>query len=361
MLLKTLQLYNFKNHADLRLDFKPGINAITGDNGSGKTNVLDALFFLSNGKSFFNSIDSQLVKTETDFFSIHGWLEDDVDILIQFDTNRKKTIKRNNKAYKRLIDHIGYLQTVFITPYDIALVNEGSEERRRFVDFTLCQTSPTYLQALSQYKKALDARNALLKSAEGRPIDPLLIEAYDEKLAGPGAYIAQARGEFSQQFFKLLSEVWKHLMGAEDSLNWTYHSQWDSQLPYRTFLAEAHVQDCRAGRSTRGIHKDDWVFELNGHSLKRMGSQGQIKAAIIAVKLAQFDYFKNETGKTPILLLDDIFEKIDKQRADALINWVGSGRMPQIFITDTHYERIRSHTEQLGLELTQFQLQRLHE
>jgi DNA replication and repair protein RecF len=356
MLLRTLQLYNFKNHADLRLDFKPGINAITGSNGSGKTNVLDAIFFLSNGKSFFNSIDSQLVRTNADFFSIHGWFEEDVDLLVQFDSNRKKTIKRNEKAYKRLIDHIGYLQTVFITPYDIALVNEGSEERRRFVDFTLCQTSPTYLQALSQYKKALDARNALLKAAEGRPIDSILLEAYDDKLAGPGQYIAEARAEFSIEFFALLNEVWNHLSGPSDELSWKYEAQWVSPQPYRSFLAEAHAHDCRAGRSTRGVHKDDWVFELNDHSLKRMGSQGQIKSAIIAIKLAQFDYFKLKTGKTPILLLDDIFEKIDKQRADALIQWVGSGRMPQIFITDTHYERIRSHTEQLGLELSQHHL-----
>ena len=356
MLLKTLQLFNFKNHADLRLDFKPGINAITGSNGSGKTNVLDALFFLSNGKSFFNSIDSQLVRMSADFFSIHGWFEEDVDILVQFDTQRKKTIKRNEKAYKRLIDHIGYLQTVFITPYDIALVNEGSEERRRFVDFTLCQTSPSYLQALSQYKKALDARNALLKAAEGRPLDPILLEAYDDKLAGPGQYIADARAEFSKEFFGLLKAVWNHLSGPNDELNWTYETQWSQPQSYRTFLAEAHAQDCRSGRSTRGIHKDDWVFELNGQSLKRMGSQGQIKSAIIAIKLAQFDYFKSKTGKTPVLLLDDIFEKIDKQRADALIQWVGSGRMPQIFITDTHYERIRSHTEQLGLELSQHHL-----
>jgi DNA replication and repair protein RecF len=356
MLLKTLQLFNFKNHADLRLDFKPGINAITGSNGSGKTNVLDAIFFLSNGKSFFNSIDSQLVRNDADFFSLHGWFEDDIDILVQFDPNRKKTIKRNQKAYKRLIDHIGYMQTVFITPYDIALVNEGSEERRRFVDYTLCQTSATYLQALSQYKKSLEARNALLKAAEGRPLDPILLEAYDEKLAGPGQYLAQARAEFSSEFIVLLNEVWNHLSGPGDVLTWTYESQWSSATPYREFLAQAHAQDCRAGRSTRGIHKDDWAFELNGYSLKRMGSQGQIKSAIIAMKLAQFDYFKSKTGKTPILLLDDIFEKIDKQRADALIQWVGSGRMPQIFITDTHYERIRSHTEQLGLALSQHHL-----
>jgi len=360
MLLRTLQLFGFKNHEDLRLEFLPGINAITGDNGSGKTNVLDALFFLSNGKSFFNSIDSQLVKHGSEFFSIHGWLDNEIDILIQFDPNRKKTIKRNGKAYKRLVDHIGFLQTVFITPYDIALVNEGSEERRRFVDYTLCQTSAAYLTALSQYKKALDTRNALLKANEGRRLDPLLLEAYDEKLAGPGSILAQLRREFSQEFLPLLQEVWGHLFEQSEHLSWQYQTQWNGTGSYLDFLRMAHADDLRASRSTVGIHKDDWIMELNGHSLKRLGSQGQIKSAVIAIKLAQFAYFQKHTQQTPLLLLDDIFEKIDKQRADALIAWVSNGRIPQIFITDTHYERIRSHTESMGLALTQHHLKNLH-
>jgi DNA replication and repair protein RecF len=341
--LQRLQLFHFKNHSERSLEFCNGINTLTGANGVGKTNILDAVHYLANAKSYFNGIDSQIIEHNASFFTVKGMFEGDVasEILIQFEGG-KKTIKKNDKVYPRLIDHIGMIQTVFITPYDIDLVLGNSDDRRRFIDLSLCQIDKSYLQNLSNYKKALEQRNALLKSMQGRPIDPDLLSSFDAKLIPAGLLIHQKRKEFVDQLLLNFTHIYQTLsLGSETP---TIH--YESQLlegDFAKLLEEAYRFDMSAQRTTIGVHKDDLAFGLGDFPLKKFGSQGQIKSFIIALKLAQYNYFQEVTKNHPILLLDDIFEKIDEQRAQRLIDMVGTSGYGQIIITDTHASRVETH------------------
>lgn len=343
MYLQRLQLFNFKNHSERSLEFCDGINTLTGANGVGKTNILDAVHYLANAKSYFNGIDSQIIEHDKTFFMVKGQFEGELpaEILIQFEGG-KKTIKKNDKAYPRLLDHIGMIQTVFITPYDIDLVLGNSEDRRRFVDLSLCQIDKAYLQNLSTYKKALEQRNALLKTMQGRYIDPDLLSSYDAKLIPAGILIHQRRKEFIEHILTFFTTVYQNLSSGSE----TPSIQYDSPLnngDFATLLADTHRIDMAAQRTSVGIHKDDLIFGLGEFPLKKYGSQGQIKSFIIALKLAQYNYFQAVTKNHPILLLDDIFEKIDEERAQRLIDMVGASGYGQILITDTHSSRVETH------------------
>jgi DNA replication and repair protein RecF len=341
--LQRLQLFHFKNHSERSLEFCNGINTLTGANGVGKTNILDAVHYLANAKSYFNGIDSQIIEHNATFFTVKGQFEGDVasEILIQFEGG-KKTIKKNDKVYPRLLDHIGMIQTVFITPYDIDLVLGNSEDRRKFIDLSLCQIDKSYLQNLSTYKKALEQRNALLKSMQGRYIDPDLLSSFDAKLIPTGLLIHQKRKEFVDQLLLNFSQIYQTLsLGSE-----TPTIRYESQLlegDFAKLLEDSYRLDMSAQRTTIGIHKDDLAFGLGDFPLKKFGSQGQIKSFIIALKLAQYNYFQEVTKNHPILLLDDIFEKIDEQRAQRLIDMVGASGYGQIIITDTHASRVETH------------------
>ena len=343
MFLQRLQLFHFKNHSERSLEFCNGINTLTGANGVGKTNILDAVHYLANAKSYFNGIDSQIIEHNATFFTVKGQFEGDVasEILIQFEGG-KKTIKKNDKVYPRLLDHIGMIQTVFITPYDIDLVLGNSEDRRKFIDLSLCQIDKSYLQNLSTYKKALEQRNALLKSMQGRYIDPDLLSSFDAKLIPTGLLIHQKRKEFVDQLLLNFSQIYQTLsLGSE-----TPTIRYESQLlegDFAKLLEDSYRLDMSAQRTTIGIHKDDLAFGLGDFPLKKFGSQGQIKSFIIALKLAQYNYFQEVTKNHPILLLDDIFEKIDEQRAQRLIDMVGASGYGQIIITDTHASRVETH------------------
>lgn len=325
------------------MEFCNGINTLTGANGVGKTNILDAVHYLANAKSYFNGIDSQIIEHNATFFTVKGQFEGDVasEILIQFEGG-KKTIKKNDKVYPRLLDHIGMIQTVFITPYDIDLVLGNSEDRRKFIDLSLCQIDKSYLQNLSTYKKALEQRNALLKSMQGRYIDPDLLSSFDAKLIPTGLLIHQKRKEFVDQLLLNFSQIYQTLsLGSE-----TPTIRYESQLlegDFAKLLEDSYRLDMSAQRTTIGIHKDDLAFGLGDFPLKKFGSQGQIKSFIIALKLAQYNYFQEVTKNHPILLLDDIFEKIDEQRAQRLIDMVGASGYGQIIITDTHASRVETH------------------
>lgn len=351
MHVNKLQLFNFKNHESLSLELVAGVNIITGNNGVGKTNCLDAVHCLSNGKSYFTSVDSQLIKHETEFFTIKAQFaeigaEDLTEILIQFDKG-KKTIKKNGKSYPKLSDHIGFIQTVMITPYDIELVLGNSDERRRYFDLMIAQLSPEYLHHLMVYKKAIEQRNSLLKSWSGRAIDPDLLESYDHKLIPSALFIHETRTSVTQHLLPLFTRIYAALSHTEESAKISYTSPLQ-EGDFRELLRLNHRNDLLAERTTVGPHKDDWNFELNGNPLKKFGSQGQIKSFVIALKIAQYRYFQEKLGKTPILLLDDIFEKIDESRAQKLMELVESEGFGQIIITDTHPERVEKHLRQLN-------------
>ncbi len=343
MYLQRLQLFHFKNHSERSLEFCDGINTLTGANGVGKTNILDAVHYLANAKSYFNGIDSQIIEHDKPFFTVKGQFEGDVptEILIQFEGG-KKTIKKNDKVYPRLLDHIGMIQTVFITPYDIDLVLGNSEDRRKFMDLSLCQIDKAYLQNLSTYKKALEQRNALLKSMQGRFIDPDLLASFDAKLIPTGLLIHEKRKAFVDKLLSHFVDIYRNLSQGIENPTIRYESPLN-EGEFETLLRDSYRLDMSAQRTSVGIHKDDLVFGLGDFPLKKYGSQGQIKSFIIALKLAQYNYFQSVTKNHPILLLDDIFEKIDEQRAQRLIDMVGVSGYGQILITDTHASRVETH------------------
>lgn len=359
MRIGGLQLFYFKNHEERHLQFCDGINCITGPNGSGKTNILDAVYYLANTKSFFNGIDQQLIKHGQEFFSIHGFFENEIptEILVNFG-NSKKTLKKNGKVYRRLIDHIGIIQTVFITPYDISLILDGSEERRRFLDFTISQTDRPYLEQLSLYKKLLDQRNAFLKQAEGSHVDPVLLETFDDRMAEAGQRIFEKRRAFISAFTPYFQEFYVYLSGDAEHPTLLYVSELHEK-PLKDLLYLSRNRDRVMQRTGSGIHKDDLEFLLSDYPLKKYGSQGQIKSYVIALKLAQYKYFLEKTGKKPILLLDDIFEKIDGNRAGKLMELVARDYFGQIIITDTHAEQVKDHFEGLTVEKKYFALERI--
>lgn len=357
MFVEKIQLFHFKNHRSLVLNLQDGVNILSGSNGVGKTNCLDAIHYIANGKSYFNSIDSQLILHQENFFTIKAQLQNEdepTEILIQFEQG-KKSIKKNGKAYQRIADHVGFLQTVMISPYDIELVLGASEDRRRFFDMILCQLSTEYLHHLMVYRKVIDQRNALLKQWQGRMQDPDLLESFHAKLIPSGSFIHAFRKKFTEEINPIFQRIYQHLSGGKETPSLQYSSPLN-ECSFVELLKQNQWNDVMAMRTTGGVHKDDWEFTLNENPLKKFGSQGQIKSFVIALKISQFRYFQEKTGKTPILLLDDIFEKIDEQRAHALMELVASEGFGQIIVTDTHPERVEHHLRLLGGEHNHIQV-----
>ena len=351
MFLKDLHLFNFKNHESKSFKLGPAINGFYGKNGTGKTNLLDSIYMLSCAKSYFNNIDSQLVRFGQDFFSLKGNYGENnqTEILLKF-TKGKKTISNNGKKYKRLIDHIGQIPAVFITPYDISLILGNSNERRRFIDLSISQVNKEYLKQLALYKKVLLSRNAFLKSNEGNYIDPIILESYDARLIESGKSINTERCAFIKEFNTIFNTDYSHLTGDKETIDIEYISDLNHG-DFKSILEKQVGTDTAAQRTTKGVHKDDLVFTINKLALKKFGSQGQIKSVIIAAKLAQFSYFSGKTKSTPILLLDDIFEKIDLSRAEKLMEMIANKRFGQIIISDT--ERTRMEQFLANIEINQ--------
>ena len=345
MLLKELQLFNFKNHEASKYVFSSKINAITGNNGAGKTNILDAIYLLANAKSYFNSIDQQIIQFEKDFFTVTGKFQDDsndFDLILNFGKNTKKSIKKNGKLYKRIIDHIGNIQTVFITPNDISLIYEGSEERRKFLDFTISQLNTVYLNNLVEYRKVIDQRNSFLKSTQGHYVDEILVESYSQKIIPISKAIFNERKQFLNEFIPFFNQAYREISGSQEICNIKYKSKLE-EIDIEQLLLQNYRIDIAAQRTTDGIHKDDLDFLINEIPIRKFGSQGQIKTFVISLKIAQFEYLKSKTGISPLLLLDDIFEKIDSNRSFELMKLVCSDRFGQIFISDTSSERVKEH------------------
>jgi len=344
MFLKKLSLNNFKNYTEAALDFSEKINCFIGDNGTGKTNMLDAIYYLSFCKSYFNPIDSQNIRHNQDYFAIHGTYiknanSGDKLSCIQ-KLNHRKQFRINQKEYERLADHIGHFPLVMISPYDRDLINEGSDVRRKYIDGVISQFDRVYLDELIKYNRALAQRNALLKYfAENRQFDAESIEIWDKQLTASGKYIYEKRKIFLQEFRPIFQDYFEFISAGKEQVTISYESQLHER-GLEELLAAAINSDRSARYTTVGIHKDDLMLKIGGYPLKKFGSQGQQKSFVIAVKLAQFEFTKKLKGFKPVLLFDDIFDKLDDHRVQQLIKLVSENNFGQVFITDTQHQRI---------------------
>lgn len=359
MWLKNITLLNFKNYADADLRFSKTVNAFAGNNGAGKTNLLDAIHYLCLCKSYFNPIDSQQIKTGEELFMIQGdfdRLAKPEKITCGVKKNQKKQFKRNKKEYDKLASHIGLFPLVMISPYDVTIIMDGSEERRRFMDNVISQTDSVYLDELMLYNKQLLNRNALLKQiAVTRKYDPALLEIYDEQLVDSGQKIFEKRRQFMLDFIPLFDQYYRYLCNEAETVALTYLSQLN-ETPFASLLKQSLEKDKTLERTTTGIHKDDLVFNIADMPLKKFGSQGQQKSFLIALKLAQYAYVEKYKGFKPLLLLDDIFDKLDEHRMHKLMEMVSHHDFGQIFITDTGKERVTKIFNQIDVPLTIFEV-----
>lgn len=367
MIIKKLTLINFKNHSERSFDFSPQINGFVGNNGVGKTNILDALHYLSVAKSFLGNTDLNNIRTDEDFFAIEGTIDDGEKqniIKVQQPKEAKKIIKKNDKSYDRIADHIGFLPSVIISPYDSNLISDSGESRRKFLDSMISQTDSEYLFNLIQYQKTVQQRNALLKSfAKNRYFDAESLEIYNEPLIKFGTRIFEKRREFTNSILPLIQSYYEIISKGNERVTVVYQSHLldglESLKPdeiFRQILKENLEKDRILTYTSKGIHKDDLLFEMNGNSIKKIGSQGQQKSFLIALKLSQMNRIKELTGKTPILLLDDIFDKLDDTRVSQLIELVNQEHFGQIFITDTSKERTEKLVKNINEESKIFEI-----
>lgn len=359
MFVKNLKIFNFKNHTEKSFDFSSDINCFVGNNGAGKTNILDALHYISMGKSFLGNQDFQNIKEQEDFFTIEAEIEseeknDIIKILLQKET--KKIIKKNDKTYERIADHIGFLPSVMISPYDANLISDGGESRRKFLDSMISQTDADYLFNLIQYQKTLQQRNALLKYfSKNRTFDADSLEIYNDPLTKFGTQIFEKRKRFVEAILPTIQHFYEIISKGNEKVTVVYESDL-SDKNFEEILKENLEKDRLLTYTSKGIHKDDLRFEMNGNLIKKFGSQGQQKSFLIALKLAQIKRIKEITNKNPILLLDDIFDKLDDNRVSQLIELVNEQNFGQIFITDTHRERTESVVKRINEESRIFEI-----
>jgi len=357
MQLTSLSLLNYKNIREAELVFSPKINCFIGNNGMGKTNILDAIYFLSFCKSHSNSIDSQNIMHNSEFCFIRGTYQiagKTEDIYCGIKHRQKKQFKRNKKEYERLSDHIGLLPLVLVSPDDSVLISEGSDERRKFVDGVISQYNKTYLNQLLQYNNALKQRNALMKNEN--PVDISLLEIWEDQMVQFGTYIYEQRKQFIDEFVPVFQHFYSYISDGNEQISLTYHSQHEDQ-DIKARMIATRDRDRLLGYSTQGIHKDELEMLLEGYPIKRVGSQGQNKTYLISLKLAQFDFLKRTHNLSPLLLLDDIFDKLDSLRVTKIVELVSGETFGQIFITDTNREHLDLILRQLGQDATIFRVE----
>ncbi len=340
--LNALHIAQYKNISSAEYSFEKPIHCFVGNNGKGKTNTLDAIYHLAMGRSYFSSINAHTIQHESDFMRIEGHFIRDNEterITCQLKRESPKIFIRNGKKYGKLSEHIGLLPTVMISPSDVDLINEGSQTRRNFIDRLIGQADKNYLQQLIQYQKVLQQRNALLKqmgkfaqNAQGT------LGIYNEQLVQLGVPIHKARIQYLASFEPLFQKRYATISRGNERVSLVYQSQLLNE-EFSVLLQNATAKDLQAQFTTVGVHKDDLDFQIDEFSIKKFGSQGQRKSFLIALKLAQFDMLKKSTQVTPLLLLDDIFDKLDQERVAEIINLVHESSFGQLFITDTHPDR----------------------
>jgi len=360
MNLKILKLHNFKNFKTAELTFSPKVNCFIGDNAAGKTNILDAIYYLSFCKSYFNAIDSQNINHEEEYFSVLGKYQVNGDksetIQCVQKRNHKKSFKLNKKEYDRLADHIGQFPLVMISPYDRDLINEGSDVRRKFIDGVISQFDKFYLDDLINYNRVLTQRNALLKQfAEKRTFDGDMLEILNSQLIQLAMQIFPKRKEFLKKYIPIFNKYFQMVSGGKEEVSISYDSQLDKH-GMEELLAVSLDRDRAVRYTTAGIHKDDLTFLIQGYPVKKFGSQGQQKSFIIAIRLAQYEYIKNLKGYKPVMLLDDIFDKLDDKRVEQLIKLTSDDNLGQVFITDTQRERIEHMLQEIDIDHKIFEI-----
>lgn len=356
MYLKSLSLANYKNILQTDLDFVPKINCILGNNGEGKTNLLDAIYYLSFCKSYTNPIDSQNINHEEDYFVISGEYsrnESTEKIYCGLQRKRSKQFKRNKKKYAKLSEHIGLLPLVMVSPIDNKLVLDGSDERRKYIDGVISQFDKQYLGTLISYNKILAQRNSYLKQGYSQFFDGELVSVWDEQLTTLGADIFKKREEFIKELIPVFQKYYSFISGDREEVMLEYQSDWLAG-EFMNQLRDSRQKDLALGYTTKGIHKDDLKFKLGEFPIKRLGSQGQQKTYLTALKFAQYDFISRRAGLTPILLLDDIFDKLDSKRVEKIVELVSGDDFGQIFITDTNREHLYDILEKIGKEYRVF-------
>jgi DNA replication and repair protein RecF len=343
MILTGINLLNFKNYTEASLEFDAGANIFTGLNGQGKTNIIDAVHYLSNCRSYFNPIDSQNIRHGEDFFVIEGQFvngEGADKIYCGVKRGNKKIFRRNKEEYEKLAEHVGRFPAVVISPYDKDLISEGSEVRRKFMDSIISQYNRTYLDNLIDYNRVLKQRNMLLRYFwENRTFDADNLSIWSAQLVSIAEALFAERQKFVELFTPVFSKHYAAISGNAEHAEIVYRSDLE-EGDFARALNQLTDKDRRTSYSNVGAHKDDLKFRIDGYPLKKFGSQGQQKTFLIALKLAQFDVIRSITGKLPLLLLDDIFDKIDDVRVKHLMKLVSEGNFGQLFITDTHAERL---------------------
>jgi len=359
MNLNTLSLVNYKNFESQVFDFDSKINCFVGANGIGKTNALDAIYHLAFGKSYFNPVALQNIKHGEEFFVIDGSFtknERKEKIVVSLKRGQKKVIKRNGKAYEKFSEHIGFIPLVIISPADRNLIIEGSDTRRKFIDSVISQSDKSYLSTLISYNKVLSQRNALLKYfALNSTFNSDTLAVYNEQMTGYGNEIFKKRDEFLKIFIPIFLQRYNAISLSKEFINLKYKSDL-FQNDLNELLDQNLNKDKALQYTSVGIHKDDLIFLIDGFPIKKFGSQGQQKSFLIALKLAQFDFIKQQSGVSPILLLDDIFDKLDENRVSQIISLVDDDHFGQIFISDTHADRTENIVKQIHQSYKLFKL-----
>lgn len=353
MYLQKLSLTNFKSYDYDSFEFSPRVNCIVGENGTGKTNLLDAIYFLALTKSSISNQDALSINHDADFMMIEGSFEQEKTTLITIalQKGQKKAVLHDKKAYEKLSEHIGKFPVVLLSPNDTDIIRDGSEERRKFFDGVMSQLDAEYLENLLQYNRLLLQRNSLLKQfAERNYVDDLLLDIYTDPLVEIALKIYQARQAFTEKFLPIFKKHYEVLSDARENVEMLYESEMSNEN-FNLIFRRNRVRDLAAQRTTMGSHKDDFIFEINGFTLRKFGSQGQQKSFVIALKLAQFEMLTKTKGFPPILLLDDIFDKLDDRRIQQLITMMIDGTFEQVFITDARPERTRQLLNHLKVDL----------
>ncbi len=343
MHIEHLSLVNYKNLKEVDVNFSSNLNCFIGNNGAGKTNLMDAIYYLSFCKSFLNSIDGLNITHDEEFMVIQGKyqrLDSEESIYCGLKRSQKKHFKRNKKEYKKLAEHIGLLPLIIITPSDIDLIMGGSDERRKFLDGLISQYDQVYLEQLLRYNRALQQRNKLLKEfAANRYFNEETLEVWNDQLVLYGKQIHEKRVEYIQKLQPVFQHYYELISSGKEPIEMMHQSQlYDGD--FKELLTETLPKDRMIQYTSVGIHKDDILFKIGDYPIKKLGSQGQKKTYLVALKLAQFDFIKQMAGMTPILLLDDIFDKLDKNRVEQIVKLVANDHFGQIFITDTNREHL---------------------